>query len=56
MGDQQEVHERGPYPRRHCVLACPEEGLDPEVLLDPLEEQLNPPSLPVDRGDCRRPA
>ena len=53
VGDQQEVHERGPYLRHHCVLACPKEGLDPEVLFDPLEEQLDLPSLPVDRGDCR---
>ena len=38
-----------------CVIMAfslvPRKGLDPEVLPDPLEEQLNLPSPPVDCGD-----
>ncbi len=47
------MDERGPYLRHHGVLACPQEGLDPEVLLYPLEEQLDLPSPLVDRRYCR---
>jgi hypothetical protein len=45
------------YPRTHC---CPKQieaenerakGLDPEVLLDGFEEQLDLPALAVDLGD-----
>ena len=40
----------------HSVLAGPVEGLDSEVLLDPLEEQFHLPSRFVDLcdGDCRK--
>ncbi len=41
-GDQHVGRHGDPYLRLHCVLAGAEEGLDAQVLLDPLEEQLAP--------------
>ena len=37
------------YP--HSVLAVSPEGLDTQMLFDPLEEQLDLPSVPVEQGD-----
>ncbi len=37
--------------RLDCVLAGAQKGLDPKMLLDPLEEQLDLPSLPIECGD-----
>ena len=37
--------------RLDCVLAGAEKGLDSQVLLDPLEEQLDLPSLSIESGD-----
>ena len=34
-----------------CVLGGPVEGLDPQVLLDPFEEQLDLPAALVNLGD-----
>ena len=43
--EQQIIAHRHPYLSHHSILAGPEEGFDLQVLLDPLEEQLNlPPS------------
>ena len=53
VGDQQEVYERDPYLRHHCVFACSKEGPDLQVLLYPLEEQFDLPSSLVDCGDGR---
>jgi len=38
----------------HGILRGSEEGLDAQVLLDPLEEQFDPPSALVNRGDGQR--
>ena len=37
-GDQHVGRHGDPYLRLHCVLAGAEEGLDAQVLLDPLEQ------------------
>jgi len=36
---------------QYSVLCCAQEGLDLEVLLDPLEEQLDLPTVLIDVGD-----
>jgi hypothetical protein len=41
-GDQHVGRHGDPYLRRHCVLAGAEEGLDAQVLLDPLEKTGSP--------------
>lgn len=54
---QQQIHaHREPNLCRHGVLAGAQEGLDLEVLLDPLEEQLDLPTLLVNVRDslCRQ--
>ena len=53
VGDQQEVYERDLYQRHHSVFACPKEGFYLQILLYPLEEQLDLPSPLVDCGDGR---
>ena len=40
-GDQHIGRHGDPYLRLHRVLAGAEEGLDAQMLLDPLEEQLS---------------
>ena len=51
--DQQQVVADGnPYLCKDRVLCRPEERLDVQVLLDPLEEQLNLPALPIELCDC----
>ena len=50
-GDQHVSRDRNPYLRFHGILARAEEGLDVQVLLDPLEEQLYLPSLLVQCAD-----
>lgn len=37
--------------RLHCVLARAQELLDPQMLLDPFEEQLDLPTILVKSGD-----
>ena len=37
-----------------AVLGCPKKLLDSEVLLDPFEEELDPPSTFVERSDLSR--
>ena len=46
--------DRDPDLGLHGVLAGAEEGLDPQVLLDPFEEQLDLPAAFVDLGDGKR--
>ena len=48
---QQIVDQSDPDLRSDGVFAGPEEALDLEVLLDPLEEQLNLPAALVNRGN-----
>lgn len=48
---QQQIDAHGhPNLRHHRILAGVQEGLDLEVLLDPLEEQLDLPALLVPKG------
>ena len=45
-GHQDIDRDGDPYLRLHGVLGCAEKGLDTQMLLDPLEEQLDlPPAL-----------
>ena len=37
----------------HCIFGCPEEPLDPQMLLDPFEEQFDLPAAFVERADGR---
>ena len=46
-GDQQVGGHGAPDLRLHCVLAGAQETLDAQVLLDPLEEQLDLPTALV---------
>ena len=43
-----------PYLRQHCVAGSAEKALDPEILLDPLEEELDLPTGLVDVRDGPR--
>lgn len=45
--------DRDPDLGLHSVLAGAEEGLDPQVLLDPFEEQSDLPAGFVDLGDSK---
>ena len=48
VNDKQQVVANGnPYLCKDCILRRSEERLDVQVLLDPLEEQLNLPALPI---------
>ena len=49
--DQHVNRDRDPDLRLHGVFADAVEGLDAQVLLDPLEEPLHLPALFVDLGD-----
>lgn len=49
--DQHIGADRDPYLRLDSVLAGTKEGLDPQMLLDPLEEQLDLPSLSIQVGN-----
>ena len=51
VGKKKERDDRDPDLRHHRVPAGAKETLDLEILLDPLEEQLHLPSLPVDIGN-----
>ncbi len=51
VGDRQVDTKGDPDPRQHGVEALAEQRLDPEVPLDPLEEQLDPPAFLVEGGD-----
>ncbi len=42
-----------PNLRLHCVLGLPVERLDPQMLLDPFEEQLDLPALAIELRDQR---
>ena len=50
-GNQHVCAYGDPDLRLHGVLACAQECLDAQVLLDPLEEQLDLPALTVKRGN-----
>ena len=45
---QQIVTDSNPNLCKYSILRRPEERLDVQVLLDPLEEQLNLPALPIE--------
>ena len=49
--DQHVSADRDPDLRLHGVLAGAEKRLDAQVLLDPLEEQLDLPALPIQLRD-----
>ena len=51
VGQQQEVDHRGPNLGEHGVLGGPQEGLDLQMLLDPLEEKLHLPASFIKLGD-----
>src|SRR3954462_3189827 len=54
-GDQQVDGDCDPDLRLHRILGGAEERLDAEMLLDPFEEELHPPSTLVERANgCRR--
>ena len=53
-GDEHVGGHGAPDLRLHGVLAVAEELLDAQVLLDPLEEQLDLPAALVQRGDRQR--
>src|SRR3970040_2673687 len=53
-GDQDVDRDGDPHLRLHGVLRGPEERLDPELLLDPPEEELDLPALLVQQGDAFR--
>ena len=55
-GDQQIADQCGQYLDPHRILATPEEVFDAQMLLDPLEEQLNLPTIFVVLGDDQRTA
>ncbi|MEN9561350.1 MAG: hypothetical protein RIQ56_623 [Candidatus Parcubacteria bacterium] len=48
-GEQEEVDHCHPHLREDGVLRCSQECFDPQVLLDPLEEELDLPALFVDQ-------
>ena len=53
--DKQQVVTNGyPYLRVNSIAGCAVKGLDMQVLLDPLEEDLNLPSFSIQlcNGDC----
>lgn len=49
--EKQIVADCNPDLRVYCIYGCALEGLDVKMLLDPLEEDLNLPSLPVEVSD-----
>lgn len=49
--DQHVSADRDPNLRLDCVLAGAHKGIDPKVLLDPFEEQLDLPSLSIECGN-----
>lgn len=53
-GDEHVGGHGAPDLRLHRVLAGAQEALDAQVLLDPLEEQLDLPAALVERGDRQR--
>ena len=53
-GHKQVYRDRDPELRLHRVLGGTEEALDSQMLLDPLEEQLHLPALPIQRADGPR--
>jgi len=52
--DQDVDRDGDPYLGLHRVLRRAEERLDPQMLLDPFEEELHPPPRPVEFGDGQR--
>jgi hypothetical protein len=52
-GDEDVDRDGDPDLGFHRVFGCPEELLDPQMLLDPLEEQLDLPSALVKSADGR---
>ena len=54
VSQQKHCDQRRPDLRLHCVRAGSQEGLDLQVLLDRLEEQLDLPAVLVDGCDRRR--
>lgn len=54
ISQQKKGDQSYPDLRHNGVLTRPQKALDLEILLDPLEKQLDLPSLPVDVGDGPR--
>ncbi len=50
-GQDQQRDERNPDLSEHGIPACPEEGFDLQVLLDPFEEKLDLPAVMIDVAD-----
>jgi len=46
--------EAGPYPGLHCALRSAKEGLDTQMLFDPLEEQPGLPAATIPLGNGAR--
>jgi hypothetical protein len=53
VAQDQHGDQRRPYLRLDRILRRPQERFDLQVLLDRLEERLDPPALLVDRGHGR---
>ena len=53
-GHEHVDRDSDPYLAFDRILGCPEETLDAQMLLDPLEEQLHLPSAFVEAADCER--
>ena len=50
-GQEQHSDERNPDLSEDGIPACPKEGFDLQVLLDPFEEKLDLPSVMIDVTD-----
>lgn len=53
-GDQHVSRDGAPDLRLYCVLAVADETFDAQMLLDPLEEQLDLPATLVECRDSQR--
>jgi hypothetical protein len=56
QSDQQVTDEGSKYLNPNCVFGSSQELLDPEVLLDPFEEELDAPALLVTLSNLERAA
>ena len=52
-GDEDVDRDGDPDLGLHGIFGCPEEPLDPQMLLDPFEEQFDLPAALVERADGR---
>ena len=53
-GDEDVDRDGDPDLGLHGIFGCPEEPFDPQMLLDPFEEQFDLPATFVERADGRR--